>query len=107
MGRAERRRAERNNRIENNKNKIHVSREDLADIKQKISHDVSGYSVEVLMTCFALALRRTYGFGQKRIFRALLSVEELMQGILDDTTTMEDYKKILEDETGVVVKCND
>lgn len=106
MGRAERRRAERNNRIENRKDKILVSREDLTDIKQKISHEVSGYSAEVLMTCFALALRKTYGFGQKRIFRALTCVDELMQGILDDTATMDEYIKTLEDETGVVVICD-
>ena len=62
MGRAERRRAERRNRIENRKAKILMSREEIGEMKQKVSSNVSAYNVESLMTCFALAEHRLYGF---------------------------------------------
>lgn len=107
MGRAERRKAERNNRIESRKGKILVSREDLAQIKDDITRNASGYSVEALMTCFALSERRLLRFGHKRILRSLQYIDSLMQNITDGTATIEDYKKILENETGVIVKCED
>lgn len=107
MGRAERRRAERYNRIEERKNKVLLTREEIASMKKDISHTVSSYSVESLMTCFALAEHRIYGFGAKRIGRCLQYVDELMGAIMDDTACMDDYVRELEEETGIVVKCED
>lgn len=106
MGRAERRKAERRNRIENRKGKILMSREEIGVMKQKVSNNVSSYNVESLMTCFALAEHRLYGFGQKRIMRSLQYIDNLMGAILNDEATMEDYMKELKDETGVVIKCD-
>lgn len=71
MGRKERRAMERRNRIEERKGKILISKDDLADMKQRITKDASAYSVESLMTCFALAEHRKHGFGAKRIARSL------------------------------------
>lgn len=107
MGRVERRRAERRNRIEERKGKILISKDDLKDIKKEITQDATDYTVESLMTCFALALHRKYGFGAKRIGRALEYVDKLMEDIINDKATMEDYMRDLEKETGVVVKCED
>lgn len=107
MGRQERRLAERRNRIENRKGKIPLSRKEIKELKDTITHDASAYSVEALMTCYALALRRLYGFGHKRILRSLQAIDGLMGEILDDKATIENYKKILEDETGIIIRCDD
>ena len=107
MGRAERRRLERQNKIEDRKEKVLLTRQEIGQMKAEISHTVSSYSVESLMTCFALAEHRIYGFGAKRIGRCLRYVDELMGAIIDDTACMEDYMKALEEETGIVVKCED
>lgn len=107
MGRAERRRAERQKRIQERKDKVLLSQNEITELKKSITHDASAYGAEALMTCYALALRRLYGFGNKRIMDSLRAIDELMEGILDGSHTIEDYKKILEDETGVIIKCSD
>lgn len=107
MGRQERRLAERRNRIENRKGKIPLSRKEIRDLKKQVSSDASAYSVEALMTCYALALRRLYGFGYKRLLRSLQAIDGLMEDVLNDVATIEDYKKILEDETGIIIRCDD
>ena len=107
MGRAERRQLERRNRIEDRKNKILMTRADINRIKQEISTVASEYNVENLMTCFALAEHRLYGFGQKRILRTLQYIDELMGPIAEETASVEDYKKELEKECNVVIRCED
>lgn len=107
MGRAERRRAERLNRIENSKDKVTLSRQEIRQLKEKITVDASAYGAEALMTCYALALRRLYRFGFKRINRSLKEIDRLMDDILSDRATIEDYKKELEHETGIVIKCQE
>lgn len=105
MGRAERRRMERKNRIEERKDKILMTHKDINNLKKKIIDDVADFKIEVLMTCFALANRRLYGHGATRIMRSLNYIDELMGSVLDGAVTIEDYKKELEDEAGVVIKC--
>lgn len=105
MGRAERRRAERRERIDNRKGKILMTRKDIAEMKKEISEYSSNYNVEALMTCFALTGRRLHGYGQKRILRDLQYIDDLMGEIINETATIEDFKKELEDETGMVIKC--
>ena len=107
MGRAERRRAERRDRIEDRKGKILVSPAELSRVKRDIANKASGYHTEYLMTCFALSLHRLYGFGAGRIGKTLRCIDGLMNDILNDTSTMDDYIRELEEETGVVVKCKD
>lgn len=105
MGRAERRRAERRNRIEQKKNTPNMTYQELGEMKDKLRNDISKYNVESLLTCFALAEHRLYGFGYKRMMRTLNYIDSLMGYINDDVATMEDYKKELEEETGVIIKC--
>jgi len=107
VGRQERRLAERRNRIENRKGKIPLSRKEIRDLKKQVSSDALAYSAEALMTCYALALRRLYGFGYKRLLRSLQAIDGLMEDVLNDVATIEDYKKILEDETGIIIRCDD
>lgn len=105
MGRAERRRAERANRIEERKGKILMSKQDLGKMQDSIRQDISNFNVEAILTCLALALHRKFKFGPKRIMRVLNCIDELMGGIVDDIYTVDDYKQQLKEETGVVIKC--
>lgn len=107
MGRTERRRAERRNRIEDRKNKVLLTREDINKMKADITYEAAGYNTEALMTCFALVLYRVHGFKQKRIAKTLEYIDSLMTDILTNKATMDDYIKELEDETSVIVKCKD
>ena len=104
MGRAERRRRERFKRLEDKQNNVTLNRHDLNEIKEKISAQAAKYDVEILMTCFALAEHRLYGFGQKRILRSLNYIDQLMGDILQGNKTIDDYCEELEQEAGVVVK---
>lgn len=105
MGRAERRLAERRNRIDENKNKITMTREELKQYKDKIVNDTLNYNVEALFTCFALAQHDIYGFGAKRISKTLQYIDDLMGDVTNDKITIEELKKKLEEETGVTIKC--
>ena len=105
MGRAERRRAERANRIEERKGKILMSKQDLGKMQDSIRQDISNFNVEAILTCLALALHRKFKFGPKRIMRVLNYIDELMGGVVDDIYTVGDYKQQLKEETGVVIKC--
>lgn len=103
MGRAERRWAERRNRIESRKGKLLIDPTELTEIKKKASHETSRYDTEALMTCFALAEHRLFGFGAKRIMRSLQYINDLMNDILTEKAVMEDYIKELEKETGILI----
>ena len=105
MGRAERRRAERANRIEERKGKILMSKQDLGKMQDSIRQDISNFNVEAILTCLALALHRKFKFGPKRIMRVLNYIDELMGGVVADIYTIDDYKQQLKEETGVVIKC--
>lgn len=105
MGRAEQRRKERLNRLENKKGKVAISPQEINDMKKQLTNQAARYDVEMLMTCFALAEHRLYGYGKKRIIRTLSYIDGLMEEILQDRATIEDYKKELEQESKVVIKC--
>lgn len=100
MNRAQRRQQERLNK----KDKKFTS-EDVMQVVEKRSQRTLEYTVEKLMSCFALTLHEQFGFGYKRILRALQSIDDYMGQINDDQITMEDIAQKLEDETGVIVRC--
>lgn len=106
MGRAERRRAERRDRIESRKDKILIDPSELNKIKRDIAYQASGYNTEYLMTCFALALKRQ-NFDADQIGECLVYIDGLMNSLLNDEATMDDYIKELEEETGIIVKCKE
>lgn len=105
MGRAERRRMERNNRLENRKDKVLMSQKEVNNLKRRIIEDVADFKVETMMTCFALALHRVFGFGPKRILRLLQYIDDLMGAINTGEKTIDDYRKELEEEAKVIVSC--
>lgn len=104
MGRAERRKKERRNRLAYNKESIRVTRDELQKIENTVQHDVTAYSTEALLTCFILANRRLYGHGATRSMRTLEYIDELMGAIVRDEATIEEYKEIVKDEISLVVK---
>lgn len=57
------------------------------------------------MTCYALAEHRLYGFGATRATRTLKYVDDLMGDILEDRTTLEQLKKELKEEVGILIEC--
>lgn len=67
MNRSERRRLEKQNRIRNENRKL----------IDAIAQDTENQRVEALMTCFALAMREEFGFGKKRVLRALRRVDRV------------------------------
>ena len=106
MGRAERRRMERNKRIESRKDKILMSTDEVIRMKRQITEEATDYKVEALMTCFALANRRLYGHGTQRTMRTLQYIDDLMEAIITGEKSIDDYKKEVEDEVNVVISCN-
>ena len=104
MGRAERRAKERADRLEFNKNTVRMTPHEIQKIKDEITQQVSAFSTEAFLTCFALTLRENHGFGYKRIFRDLKSVDDMMGRILNDEICIEDLKEKLKNETGIVIK---
>lgn len=78
---------------------------DLHETSEKRSQETLEYTVEKLMSCFALTLHEEFGFGQKRLIRALQSIDDYMGQINDDSLTMEEILQRLENETGVIIKC--
>ncbi|MDD3337856.1 MAG: hypothetical protein PHS82_03270 [Lachnospiraceae bacterium] len=106
MGRAEHRRAERKNRIENKKGKVYLRPGDIKKMKEDITSDVAKFDVEVLLTCFAQVLHDQYGFGHTRVMRALAAVDETFGKVLNDELLVSDMQKRLEDEVGVTIRCD-
>ena len=104
MGRAEKRRAERFERIENRKGKVAMSIDEIRGLKRTIANDVSRFDVEALMTCFALAEHRLYGFDEHQIFESLQYIDQLYGEVLEDRATIDDYRDELEREVGVIVR---
>lgn len=110
MNRAERRRAARE---EDKKNRLYSSRQNNKQtrygltidqinlVKKEVMDGLSEYYITALMTCFALSEHRLYGHGKKRINRSLEYIEDLMTDVMKGNATVDDYRKQLEEETGV------
>lgn len=104
MGRAERRKAsreERQNELLQMKSKAYAR-----NVEQKIKNETRQQDIDFLMTCFALAEHRIHGFGRKRITKTVEYVCSLMDDILEDKATIDDYKRILEEKAKVRLRCN-
>ena len=101
MGRKERRFMERQNRVAERKNAMLIQRNEM----REFANEVRKVNVEDLMTCFALAERRLYGFGKKRILRTLQYIDELMGPIVSGECSIDDYKKIIQDEAHIEIVC--
>jgi hypothetical protein len=101
MGRSLRRKLIRQERIEDKKNRISVTRDEL----KKLRDDISNYNVDSILTCVALAELELYGFGKTRILRTLNKMDEIFGDIASGKSTIDDLKKRLIEKTSIVIKC--
>ena len=104
MGRAERRRKERQERLEFNQNSVRMTRDDIRKVEENAQKGITAYSTEALLTCFILANRNLYGHDADQSMRTLEYIDELMGAVISDEATIEQYKREVEDDLGIVVK---
>lgn len=105
MGRAERRKVERKNRIEDRKGKVLMTPHDIREMKRNIIQDVTDYKVEAMMTCFALANATLWNHDAEQIIQTMQYLDDMMGEIYDGTITIEELKKLAEDRIGVAIVC--
>ena len=55
------------------------------------------------MTCFALAMHEEFGFGKKRVLRALRRVDGYMGTWINDEESLACLKQ--KDEIGIIISC--
>lgn len=103
MGRAERRRKERQQRIEERKGKYLMSPQDITDIKRKTLDSYNEFRTETMFMCFALVLHRLYGHGATRTLRTWQAVDDLIGQMDREEVTLEEMKKMVEDEIKVKI----
>ena len=104
MGRAERRRYERQARLEDNKARIKLTPWELQQIKRDTANRIATFDVELLHTCFAVVMYEQFGFNEDEISRGLEAIDEKFGQILDGSLTAQDLANELEEETGLTVK---
>ena len=107
MGRAERRKLDRKQRIDSKKDKVYLSPKDIRDMKREITSMAVKYDVEVLLTCFAYVMHKELNLEQEQILNALASVDTVFGKVLSEEYSIDEMKKDLEDEVGVVVRTDD
>ena len=101
MGRAERRRQEKIDRIYQSKGAVKVSRDDYLGIRHDASVEAAKFDTEILLTCFAQVLHDSFGFGYIRVERALSEVDTTFGKVLSGEIDFDDMKKKLADEVGI------
>lgn len=106
MGRAERRAAERKNKLTNRPGTICLTRQELEEIKKNERIKAQNDTIMFFMTTLPLAEHRIHKFGKTRALRTLHYINELMDSIINDTATIEDYRKMTEDEVNISVTWN-
>lgn len=104
MGRAERRRQERVNRIEDRKGRIALRPDEIRKMKRDTVDQIAKFDVDILFTCFAQVLRTEYGWGHKRILRALSAVDEMFGRVLNEGLSVKEMQERLADEVGIRIK---
>lgn len=107
MGRAERRRQERLDRFESRKGKLLVSREEMKKIREESAYEASTYDVKTLLTCLSLAEYKVHNMDSDQIADTLTFIDQLVDDVTNGKATFDDYRKILEDEVGIIVECDD
>lgn len=106
MGRAENRKRERAARLDNNKNTIRLTYEQLEEIKKQERITTQNDIIMFFMSTLPLAEHRVHGFGKTRAIRTLKYINVLMEGITKGEKTIEDYRKECEEEVKIRVHYN-
>lgn len=103
MGRADRRRKERQDRIETRNGKFLLAKDDIRQMEQNIIDDITKQDVAILMTSFALALKRIDNFDAEECNVHLQYVDQLFADFLNGKATLDDYRNELA-EIGLEIK---
>lgn len=81
--------------------------EDVRESRKEAMEKTVHFTVEKLMACFAYTLRKEYGFGKKRIMKALRFIDDYAGMINNGEITLDEICKRLEDEVGAIIRCDD
>lgn len=106
MGRAERRKQERLDRLNSTTSKHDVVRkrytqEEFDKLIQQVDYQARLETVQMMMTAFALAEHRIHKFGHTRVKRTIDYVEQLMDDINHDKASFEQYREDCLKEIGI------
>lgn len=94
MNRAERRRLQKKG----------VTAKDLKMIEEASAKDAINYTTNAMMAVFAICLREKWGWGHVRLKRLLEQVDDVFDSINKNCVTIEDIKKTILEETGILIK---
>lgn len=86
-------------------NRIQAMKREIADtVERNIEKRVDNQKVEALFLCFALALHKELGFGQKRIVRMLDAADREIKPWIDGAAELKDLQEQLIDLTGLKIQ---
>lgn len=94
MNRAERRRFQKKG----------ITAKDLKMIEEASAKDAINYTTNAMIASFAICLHDKWGWGKVRLKRLLDQVNETFDCINKDYVTIEDIKKAIFKETGILIK---
>jgi len=94
MNRAERRRLQKKG----------ITAKDLKMIEEASAKNAINYATNAMIASFAICLHDKWGWGQVRLKRLLDQVNETFDCIDKDYVTIEDIKKAIFEETGILIK---
>ena len=94
MNRAERRKLQKKG----------ITAKDLKMIEEASVKDAINYATNAMIISFAICLHDKWGWGHVRIKRLLEQVDDVFDSIDKDYVTIEDIKKAIFEETGILIK---
>ena len=93
MNRAERRKLQKKD----------ITAKDLKMIEEASAKDVINYATDAMIASFAICLHDKWGWGKVRLKRLLDQVNETFDCIDKNYVTIEDIKKTIFEETGILI----
>jgi len=94
MNRAERRRLQKKG----------ITAKDLKMIEEASAKYAINYATNAMIACFAMCLHDKWGWGKVRLKRLLEQVDNIFDSIDEAYLTIEDIKKVILEETGILIK---
>ena len=98
MGRADKRQRERSERIADRQEKILLTPRELRQIKTDVADQVSKFTVDALLTCFAQVLYSDFQWEYDDIIGALTAVDDTFGRVLRNELSVKGMQKQLEED---------
>lgn len=73
-------------------------------IEEASAKDAINYTTNAMIVSFAICLHDKWGWGHVRIKRLLEQVDDVFDSIDKDYVTIEDLRKAIFEETGILIK---